>query len=272
MVGTLGFAHPTYSTKIKISLPSSVARPSNMFNLQAVFKFFLISILAICAVGLLLDIFDMLPHYHHFIEFFVFSTALIFITYYLVLGSWDNALTFIIIAGLFNPFFPANMGHLIWKILEFPVFFLFIHKIYLLYMKDEIKETEKVAFTLDQYFKELEHTISYLSYHQVSIYMRKRYGAECTITDIRIKWKIPALPDIEFQVLTEFYSLGKNTKGGVTAIGLNKYVNIEVHQNFNLTDPVKYTVIEEKSPVKRTSRYAKRLKQLLILRFNYLEL
>ncbi|OJV87365.1 MAG: hypothetical protein BGO43_02210 [Gammaproteobacteria bacterium 39-13] len=243
-----------------------------MYNTKIIFKFFLIFILGICSAGLLLDIFDMLPHYHRYIEFAVFSTALIFISYYLLLGSLDNALTFIIIAGLFNPIHPVNMGHLIWKILEFPVFFLFIHKMYLLYMEDEIKEAEKIASVLDQYFKELEHTISYLTYHQASIYIRKRYTLDCEILDDRVKWQIPTLPNIEFQILTEFYSLGKNSKGGVTAICLNKYVNIEVHQNFNLTDPVKYTVIEEKSPTKKTSRHANRLKQILITRYNYLEL
>lgn len=243
-----------------------------MYIPKAFLKYFLIVLLAISACALLLNIFDLVYPYHDYIKLFIFFTSIVFIIYYLSLSSLDNALTFTIIAGLFNPIHSVSMGHLIWKILEFPVFFLFVHKIYLLYMKDEIKETENLASSIDQYFKELEHTISYLSYHQISIYIRKRYADDCTITEDKIVWTIPTLPDIEFQVLTEFYALGKNSKGGVTAICHNLYANIEVHQNFNLTEPVKYTVIEEKKPAHSTTRHGKRLKQILSSKFHYLEL
>ncbi len=141
---------------------------------------------------------------------------------------------------------------------------------YFLIIEEELSSIEKDADLIDRYFKELEHVISPLTYHQISIYIKKKYN-NCTINDECVMWKIKELPNAEFMVSKEFYSLGKNSKGGVSAKMFNKYKNIEIHLNFNLTDIVKL-IIKEGKGTEKANRQARFLKNFLVKKYHYVEL
>ncbi len=242
-----------------------------MKKIKNIIRIFLIFILSVSILALVFSILAVTGDYDIYNKFIVFITAIIFVFYFLFNARIDQTLTFTIICVLFNPYINIALGEHVWRILEFPVVCLFIHRLYFLLFENQIKEIEHEADSLDQYFKELEHTIATLTYHQVSIYIKNKYHHDCQIYDDYITWKIKTLPDVEFEVLREFYSLGKNSKGGVNAKLKNKFKNLEIHLNFNLTDRVKLTIKEGKGAHK-PNRLARQLKTVLINKYHYLEL
>ncbi len=235
------------------------------------FKIFLITLLSLSIIAILTSFIGVHAEFEKYLRVIIFVTSVIFTIYFIAKARIDQALTFIIVCVLFNPFFAINLDKQVFRVIEIPVISLFIHRLYLLVIENDLLSIEQDADNLDRYFKELEHIITPLTYHQISIYIKKRYPQECKINDESVKWKIKELPDAEFEISREFYSLGKNSKGGVTAKMINKYQNIEIHLNFNLTDIVKLTIKEGKEPHK-ANRLARYLKTALVSKYHYLEL
>ncbi len=210
--------------------------------------------------------------YEHYYKVIIFSTALILTIYYIFKNQLDQTLNFIIICVLFNPLYSVNLQPAIIRIIEFPIMFLLMHRIYIVLFEKQLKQIEVTAYLVDRYLKELERTISSLTYPQISIYIHKRYPEHCKINQDSITWTISEIPDVEFEILLAFYSLGKQSRGGVNAKFINKYKNIEAHLNFNLSAPVRYSVIVGKSQEQRPNRLARHIKRLFIVKYHYLDL
>lgn len=243
-----------------------------MFNFRPnIFKIGAIAILLLSITALVADIFNLSVEYLHYTKIILVVSSATFAIYHFSKNEYDQSLTFVIISVLFNPIYSLNIQHHVWKILEFPVLLLYTHKIYLITYSDEIKKIENMAYLLDHYLKELERTITTLSFAQIAIYIRKRYPEQCKINHERICWHIDGLPDIEFEILYTFYALGRNSKGGVNAKFSNKYKNIEAHLNLNLSSPIKYS-IKEGIGKNQPSRHAKQIKRVLVTKYHYLDL
>ncbi len=235
-------------------------------------KYFLVSLLSISIIVIFIDIINVGRGYEHYYKIIISFTALILTIHYIFKNQLDQCLTFIIIGVLFNPFYTVNLQPAIWRILELPIMFLLAHRIYIVLFEKQLKEIEITAYLVDRYLKELERTISSLSYPQISIYIHKRYPEKCKINQESITWAVNEIPDVEFEILMAFYSLGKQSKGGVNAKFINKYQNIEAHLNFNLSALVRYSVIVGKGNEQKPNRLARHIKRLLIVKYHYLDL
>lgn len=236
------------------------------------FRWFFIILLSISIIVIFIDMLNIFPQSQKYLRSIIFVNGFIFTLYFLKKARLDQALTYIIICILFNPgYYSVHFQSQIWVVLEFPILCLFIHRMYFLLFEKQLNQIEHDADKIDQHFKELEHTIGTLTYHQISIYIKRKYPQNCHISSESITWMIPGLNDVEFEVLREFYSLGKNSKGGVNAKMMNKYQNMEAHLNFNLTAEVKYTVIEGKGKDK-PNRLARHIKTVLVNKYHYLDI
>ncbi len=231
----------------------------------------LIVLLTISIIVLSIDILDLFETKTKYFKLFIFINSFLCAIYFALRSRLDQALTFTLICMLYNPQYPINVNNPIWRILEIPVVCLFIHRMYFLLYENQIKKVEHDADVLDMYFKELEHTIATLSYHQITIYLIKKYPESASLNDDGISWIIKDLPDMEFSILREYYMMGRSSKGGVNAKVLHEYKNLEIHLNFNLTDDVKYTIIEGKAPNK-PNRLARHIKTVLVSKYHYLVL
>ncbi|MBS0286959.1 MAG: hypothetical protein JSR17_06670 [Proteobacteria bacterium] len=240
-------------------------------KIKDTFKWFLIFLLSLNIIVIFIDMINITPQFQKTFRAIIFFNAIIFTLYFLKKARLDQALTYIIVCVLFNPYYAIYFENQIWLVLEFPILCLFIHRMYFLLFEKQLSQVEKDADKIDQYFKELEHTIATLTYHQISIYIKRKYPQSSQIGTESITWTIPGLDDVEFEILREFYSLGKNSKGGVNAKLMNKYHNMEAHLNFNLTEEVKYTIIEGKGKNK-PNRLAKHIKTVLVTKYHYLDI
>ncbi|MGD9592972.1 MAG: hypothetical protein AB7V32_10665 [Candidatus Berkiella sp.] len=234
-------------------------------------KFVLISILFVSIILLFLSIIDINIAFEKYYKAVIFTTSVIFTVYFIVKSRIDQALTFTIVSILFNPFYIIIVNHQVFRVLEFPVICLFIHRMYFLMIESKLYSVQKDADMLDSYLKELERNIASLTYHQISIYIKNRYPEKCTLNDDSVSWTINEIPDAIFEVSRDFYAQGKNSKGGVSANMINKYQNLQIHLNFNLTENVKLTIKVGKGSEK-ANRLARYLKTALVSKYHYLEL
>ncbi|MBS0290152.1 MAG: hypothetical protein JSS07_08985 [Proteobacteria bacterium] len=233
-------------------------------------KIFLLILSCVSILILSFDLLNIASHYQSFYKTFICISAVIFTIYYLVKNQLDQSLTFIIIGVLFNPYYPVILQRNIWIILEFPIIFLYGHRFYFIFYENKFKQIERTADKLDLYFKELERTISLMTYHQIAIYLQKRYPQNCEITPDKITWIVNEIPDIKFEILSAFYST-QNSKGGVNAIFINQFKNIQAHLNFNLTEQVKYTIKGGKG-LMQPNPSARYIKHFLMRKYHYLDL
>lgn len=220
---------------------------------------------------IVIEIFNLYSHYNLYLRGTVFAICLLLCTYTIDQKDYYMSLVFLSIALIYNPFFPPKIDHDEWLLVHIPSFVFIGFQAYSITQERETTKVEMIAYTLDLYLKELEGIICQFSYYQTMLYLKKRYPDRFAMNDQGFHWQEKALPDFEFKINTDFYLPGQSRKGGVSAIGLNKFYSIEIHLNFALSKPVKYTISQRKLPNYRISSAANLLKNIMKDKYFYLE-
>jgi len=222
-------------------------------------------------VVIVLEIFNLYSVYNPYLRGTIFSICLLLCVYTTEKKDYYMSLVFISIALIYNPFYPPNIDHDEWLLVHLPSLVFIGFQAYSITQERETTKVEMIAYTLDLYLKELEGIICQFSYYQTMLYLKKRYPQHLVINDEGFHWHENALPDFEFKINTDFYLPGQSKKGGVSAIGLSKFYSIEIHLNFALSRPVKYTISQRKLPNYRISSAANLLKNIMKDKYFYLD-
>ncbi len=229
-------------------------------------------LLAILSLGALIcEIFDLYQNYSIYLKSIIFATSLGLSIQSSEKRDYYFGLVFMSIALIYNPFFPPKIDHEERFIVLLPCFVFIAYQAFAITQETMIAKTEMVAYSLDLYLRELEGIVCQLSYYQTLLYLKKRYPTKFVLNEEGFSWREEALPDFEFKVNSEFFLPGQNKKGGVSAIGQNKFYSVEIHLNFALTKPVKYTILQRRLPHYRVSSSAKLLKYILKDKYQYVD-
>lgn len=236
-------------------------------------KKFIISISSVTCICLSVLIFSPLKLWPVtvYMHILVFATAMTLIMHCIQNKRYFYGLLFIGIMVIYNPFFKFITNVDVWTLLNIMTLLIFMKAIFEISYADKLKEAARVATKLNTYLHTLEKQISHLTYHETVMVIKREYGKNYLLDGSKLTWHDYDLPDFEFYILSDYFSQGGKNKGGVSAKGQNVFSNVEVHLNFNLTHHVKYTVREERGPLK-TSLYGKKLKSVLINKYEYVDL
>lgn len=233
-------------------------------------KLFTIGILSLSSIALLFLTFSTHENLTLTIYILVFTTALIMTVHAIQTKKIFYIIAYFAILIVYNPFIKLPISTLSLLILNIVVVLFYIKNILELCFLDKIKETARIAFILDKHLRELEKSISHLTFHETATVVKREYPKGYRMRGSKIAWRNQDLPDFEFYVLSSYYSKWQQ-KGGLSAKGQNEFSNVEVHLNFNLTHHVKYAVREEGRPFK-TSLFARQLKYLLVKKYHYVDM
>ncbi|MCS5712198.1 hypothetical protein [Candidatus Berkiella aquae] len=236
-------------------------------------KIFIITILAISSVSLLFLIFtlDKLPQIATYIHILIFATAITLLVHYAQNKKLLSLCLYLVIMIVYNPFINLLPNIELWKIAHIAVLIIFLKSIFELSYADKLNETTRIAFKLNNYLIDLERQISHLTFHETIMVIKREYAKNYRLENDKVSWQDRDFPDFEFYILSTYYAQGQKKKGGISAKGKNEFKNIEIHINFNLTHHVKYAVREKEGSLK-TSLYGKKLKLLLVKKFQYVDL
>lgn len=241
-------------------------------NLKTYFKVLCIILALVNILVLMLDIYEMLPIRQIALKQIIFFSLVLITIHFLIEKEYELFVSLFSFALLNNPFLPIFLPLMIYKGLEFITAILFAYIIYYIFYAERAKYIENVAYYLDEYLKELDHTIAGLSYHQISIYIHNRYPTASHINDFSIHWKIATLPEAEFYVYYEDYAHIKNNRGQAKVIFSNPFKILEVYLNFNFSESVRYAVKIVKSKEVSATYAARSLRYILVKRYHYIDL
>lgn len=236
-------------------------------------KKFIIAILSLACICLIVLILSPLKLWHGtvYIHILVFATAITLMVHCIQNKRYFYGLLFIGIMVIYNPFTKLITNVEVWTLLNIMTLLIFMKAIFEISYADKLKEVARIATKLNSYLQTLEKQISHLTYHETVTVIKREYGKSYLLDGSKLTWQDYDFPDFEFYILSDYFSQGGKNKGGVSVKGKNVFTNIEVHLNFNLTHHVKYTVREEGGPLK-TSLYGKKLKSVLIRKYEYVDL
>lgn len=241
-------------------------------NYKAFIKGFCIALAFVNIIILGLDIYEMLPLRQIALKQIIFYSLLIITIHFLIEKEYELFLSLFSFALINNPFMPIYLPLMLFKALEFITIVLYCYVIYFIFYSERAKYIEQIAYFLDNYLKELDHTISGLSYHQISIYIHNRYPTTSQITDFAILWKIERIPEADFTVHYEDYAHIKNNKGQVKVQFKQQFACIEAYLNFNFSESVRYAVKIVKTKQVSPSYNARSLRYILVKRYHYIDL
>ena len=241
-------------------------------NFKTALKAFCILLAVANMLILMLDIYEMLPIRQISLKYAIFFSLLLITIHFLIEKEYELFLSLFSFALINNPFYPIYLPLMIFKVLEFITTLLFAYIIYFIFYSERAKYIENIAYYLDEYLKELDHTISGLSYHQISIYIHNRYPTTAKINEFAIEWKIASLPEVDFFVYYEDYAHFKNNKGQVKALFKDQFKVIEAYLNFNFSESVRFAVKMVKTKQTSPSYAARNLRYILVKRYHYIDL
>jgi hypothetical protein len=238
---------------------------------KTLFHNILLLMASLCLPILIIEIFDIFPNYNQTLRSFVFLTSFLLSLEALGRKDYYYFLLFMSIGLIYNPIFPPVIDHDKWLLIHIPCLVFITSQAYSFTQDTENVKVEMTAYALDLYLKELESIICNLSYYQTLLYLKKRYQEKFIIDNEGYRWRDETLPDFEFKITSDFFLPGQTKKGGVSAIGQNKFYTLEIHLNFALTRDVKYTLVKRRIPNYKSSIAANLLKNILKDKYHYLD-
>lgn len=176
-------------------------------------KILTLGILSLSSAALLFLTFSSDKNLTTTIYMLVFSTALIMLIPAYQKKKYFYIIAYLAIMVVYYPFIKLPLSTTSVFILNIGVVILFVKNIFEFCFLDKINETARVAFILNKHLRELEKSISHLTFDETAIAIKREYPKGYRLKGSRMSWRNEVLPDFEFYVLASYYTKGQK-KGG----------------------------------------------------------
>lgn len=213
------------------------------------------------ALMLTITVFNISSGINQFLQLFTFVTALISIG-----DAYKNdenfpAALFIIIACLYNPFYPIPIKHEAWVVVNFLVAIIFSYKISAIISREKLidKELLNIAINIDASLKEIDKSTKQYTFIMLERYIKHKHPYLSNAPNEALKWQESGLHDFTFSVLDVF-----NGHGAISVTGINAFRGFKAFLVFH-NQNLRWMIFLENN----ASASAKRLKKIMVKDLRY---